>query len=242
MNHENTIIVISRHEKDMSWTRKFVDQGFHVLVYDHHKHANHPYFLKENKGREASVYIKYIVDYYHYLHTYTIFVQDEEKSWHHEGSIVDLVHNHKGKKDKFFNFNKRCLALIEPNNLYSMMKEYFVKYLAPYIGPIEKYGDWTAGYKCCAQFVVHRDIIRKYPLKMYEDMLQYMMDGRHDEKAKGHMFEWTLHLLFDNPFTIHKMSEKKFQKMMNERKEKIKDFAGREEDVYINGCKLIVNY
>lgn len=107
---------------------------------------------------------------------------------------------------------------------------------------MEKYGDWTAGYKCCAQFIVHRDYLRKFPKKMYEDIFQYMMDGRHDEKAKGHMFEWTLHLLYDNPFIIHKMSEDKFKKMMDKRIQKIKEAVGKEEQVYIDGCRVIVNY
>lgn len=51
-------------------------------------------------------------------------------------------------------------------------------------------------------------------------MLAYMLDGRHDEKAKGHMFEWTLHLMFDNPLTMHKMSPNKYREMMEKRKKK----------------------
>lgn len=98
MNQENTIIVISRHEKDMTWTRKLYDEGFHVIVYDHKKHPNHPYFVKENKGREASAYLRYIIDYYDHLHPYTLFLQDDEKSWHHEGSMVELIREQKGKK------------------------------------------------------------------------------------------------------------------------------------------------
>jgi len=171
-----------------------------------------------------------------------VFLQDEEKSWHHEGSLVDLVHEQINKKDKFHNFNNRCMALIEPNPLYPMMQDYFQKYLAPYIGPMERYGDWTAGYRCCAQFVVHQSYIRKYPKKMYEDLYSYMMDGRHDEKAKGHMFEWTLHLLFDNPFLIHKMSEKEFHKKMKERKNKIDEALKNEKPAYIDGCRIIIAY
>lgn len=242
MNAQNTLIVISRHKKDVSWTQKLSAEGFHVIVYDHHAHNNHPYFIKENKGREASVYLKYIVDYYYTLFPYTIFLQDEDKSWHHQGSIVELIKSQKEKKTKFFNFNHRCLALIKSNALFPMMESYFHDYLQPYIGHIEKYKDWTAGYKCCAQFVVHRDYIRKYPRKMYEDMLSYMLDGKHDEKAKGHMFEWTLHLLFENPFIIHHMSEDKYQKMMEARIKKIEAHMGRKEQVRIDGCRIIVNY
>ena len=242
MEQTNTIIVISRYEKDMHWTKKFVEHGFRVLVYEHEKIASHPYFVNENKGREASIYLKYIIDYYDNLTPYTIFLQDSEKSWHHEGSIVDLVHHRVGKKDKFYNFNNRCLALIEPNNLYPMMVEYFNKYLAPYIGDIEKYGDWTAGYKCCSQFVVHKNTIRRYPKKMFEDMLAYMLDGRHDEKAKGHMFEWTLHLMFDNPLTMHKMSPKKYREMMEKRKKKINNAVRDKKHVFIDGCRVIISY
>lgn len=246
MNSSNTIIIISHFSEkekksNVDWVRKLIELGFHTIVYDHKYSSTNPYYVKENKGREASVYLKYIIDFYDSLQPFTIFLQDEEKSWHHDGSIVDIIKNYE-KKIKYHNFNNRCLALIKPNNLFPMMKDYFQKCLESYIGPIEKYGDWTAGYPCCSQFIVHRDYIRKYPKKMYEDMFKYMMDGRHDEKAKGHMFEWTLHLLFDNPFLMHNMTEEKFKKLMEKRERKIEKAKGDEEKVFFDGCRVIVNY
>lgn len=245
MNQENSIIVISRYKKNVNWTRKFIENGFRVLVYDHQKKEDNPYYVKENKGREASVYLKYIIDYYDYLTPYTIFLQDEDKSWHHQGSLVQNVLDYmytSGKSDKFYNFNNRCLARIKSNNLYPMMKDYFQKFLEPYIGNIEKYGNWTVGYKCCAQFIVHRDYIHKYPHEMYQNMYKYMMNDKHDEKAKGHMFEWTLHLLYDNPFTIHKMKKEEYDKIMQERITKLENAIDNEEKVKIDGCRLIVSY
>ena len=244
MNNSNTIIVVSTYSelgKNLDWIQKFIKKGYHVCLYDHKKSNLNPYYVPENKGREASVYLRYIIDYYDSLQEYTIFIQDDDKSWHHKGSIVDIIiekekeNNSKTKKIKYKNLNNRCLSLIYPNDLFPMMKIYFRKYLSPYIGDMSKYGDWTSGYPCCSQFIVHKEYIRKYPKEMYEKMYRYMMDGRHDEKAKGHMFEWTLHLLYDNPFTIHNMSEKEFFEIMEKRKEKIE----KNQFVYFDDCRVI---
>ena len=122
------------------------------------------------------------------------------------------------------------------------MKEYFEEYLKPYIGPIEKYGDWTSGYKCCSQFIVHRDYIRKYPKKMYQDMFDYMLDGKHKDSVKNHVFEWTLHLLYDNPYSIRGMTKEQFKSEMQRRIQKIQKAAQKEENVYIDDCKIIISY
>ena len=42
-----------------------------------------------NKGNEASVYLKYIIDNYDNLPDFTFFIHDEEYAWHHTGSIID---------------------------------------------------------------------------------------------------------------------------------------------------------
>ena len=41
-----------------------------------------------NKGNEASVYLKYIIDFYDNLPEFTFFIHDEEYSWHHSGSTL----------------------------------------------------------------------------------------------------------------------------------------------------------
>ena len=248
MSQMNTIIIVShysksRPKKDIKWVAKFTKLGFHTLIYDHiSSNVSSLYSVPENKGREASVYLKYMIDFYDSLQMYSAFIQDDEESWHHKGSIVKLVKDLVGTDIKYKNMNNRCLSTIEPNNLYPMMVNYFNKCLKSYIGPIEKYGDWTAGYKCCAQFIVHRDLIHKYPKKMYENMYRYMMDEKHNEKAKGHMFEWTLHLLFDNPYLMHKMSEKEFKTIMTDRKKTIDEAKDNKENVEFDGCRLIVDY
>jgi hypothetical protein len=225
MNQSNTIVVISRHQKDVSWTQELVHEGYYVIVYDHIIHNKHPYFVPKNMGREASVYIKHIINYYKHLSPYTVFLQDSNKSWHHKGSIVGLIKDFQEeqitskKKLKYYNFNDVCLGYIKENNLWPQMQYFFQMFLAPYIGDIAGYKEFTPGHKCCAQFVVHRDLILKYPLKMYEDIYnKYLMNDdtefikQHNEKVKGHLMEWTWHLIFNNPFGMRNMTKKEYKK------------------------------
>lgn len=231
MNPENSIVVVSRHEKPVSsWTRKLVENGFRVLVYDHEAHDGHPYFVPVNNGREASVYLKYIIDYYEHLPTFTIFLQDEDKSWHHEGSIVERVLDRVGRRSKYHNLNSKCLGIVRGIDLWPTMKSFFRAYLEPYIGSIEQYGEFTPGFRCCAQFVVHRDRIRQHPLRMYESLLRYTLrepprGTPNPEKARGHMLEWTWHLIFDNPLARYNndtaLPSRRFRRAMAEREQSI---------------------
>lgn len=209
MDQSNTIVVVSRHKKDVSWTSKLVDNQFRVLIYDHSAHKNHPYFVPKNKGREASVYIKYILDYYEHLTPYTVFIQDSEYSWHQDGSLVDLITNQLQKKIKFTGLNNKCMGFIKSNPMWPDMQAYWKKTLEPYFGDIEQYGNFTLGYNCCAQFIVNKNVIQKYPKEMYEKIYAYLMDDDVDEKVKGHMLEYTWNLMYNNPY---KNTQKKLSK------------------------------
>jgi hypothetical protein len=251
MNASNTTVVISRHQKDVSWTQKFVQNGFHVIVYDHNSHGNHPYYISSNNGREASVYLKYIVDYYESLSTYTVFLQDDDTSWHHRDSIVDLVLARLGKRSKYYNLNKKCLGIIQSNDLWPTMRKFFAKYMAPYIGDIEQYGEFTPGFKCCAQFIVHSDRVREHPKKMYEGILKYVVERPdpgtpNPQQARGHMLEWTWHLLFDNPFAPYNKDKKKpaqFRAEMEDKKNSIlrqkKSNLDNRRKARLNGCDIL---
>lgn len=226
MDQKNSIVVICRHKKDIGWTSKFVDNGFRVLIYDRKSatsNSHSPYVIDpEVGGHEASVYVRYILDYYEHLTHYTIFLQDDDHAWHHEGSIVDRVSERIKKKNntKYFNLNNVCLGRIKENDLWPEMKSFFQKYLSKYLGDIERYEDFTAGNKCCAQFIVHESLIKQYPKEMYEGLYEYFKEGSKnsknsknnakERKVKGHMLEWTWHLLFDNPFKNKKMSKKQY--------------------------------
>lgn len=201
---KNTTIILSRYNEDTTWTTPLVEHGFRVIVYDHIRQPNNPYYVPVNQGREASAYLKYIIDHYDHLPTFQIFLQAEDRAWHHNGSLSNRILSMYKKKtpitQHYKNLNKVCLGNIQ-NQITAHTFYFFDTFLAPYIGNREKYfGDWTPGNLCCAQFIVHKSRILKYPLKFYQDIYNWILTSKQlDEKGKGHMLEWTWFLIFDNP-------------------------------------------
>ena len=201
-NPHNTTIVVSRWNGDTSWTVRLVELGYRVCVYDHGTNPNNPYSVPENVGREASVYMKYMRDYYDNLTTYTVFVHEHELSWHHDGSLVDMIVNKLAGlcSPKYVNFNNRCTGSIE-NGWWEdkSIQRFFDKYLAAYIGKLAEYGNWTLGNRCCAQFIVHKSRITKHPRAFYEKLYKFTLEKTEDPAKNGHLLEWTYNLIFDSP-------------------------------------------
>lgn len=200
MNASNTLIVVSRYQRDTSWTREFTQKGYVTLVYEHggpSSNINNPYNSNINRGKEASSYFQYIVEKYDSLPIYSVFLHDKLESWHHKGSLTKLVLDYakENKTSKYFNFNNKLCASIE-NTLWSQMKWYFDKFLSPYIGPMNLYGDFTVNNLCCAQFIVHRSKITQHPLKMYKDIHKWLVTTDMDPEITGRLLEWTYRLIF----------------------------------------------
>lgn len=207
MNQNNTIIVISRHEKDTAWTKEFTNKGYTVLIYEHGGECstNNPYNIGVNKGKEASIYLKYIIDKYDYLPTYTVFLHDKLHAWHHKGKITDLVLQHQNKKDKYYNFNFRTCSSIK-NDVWKEMKWFYKKFLSPQLGPIEYFGDWTVNHLCCAQFIVHKSKILQHPKSFYENIYKWITNTKMDHQITGRLLEWTWRIIFEP--TKYKLSKK----------------------------------
>jgi hypothetical protein len=203
MNPNNTTIIVSRYNRDTSWTKDLVARGYRVLIYDHGMNASgSPYDLGANKGKEASVYLKYIVDYYDSLSSYNVFLHDEETAFHHAGRIQDRVIEHEGGRQPYFSFNTwRCGNI--KNGVWKEMCAFYKRFLLPYIGPMEQYGDWTLGHQCAAQMVVSKAKIRQHPKKMYQDCFKWIMSTDLDIEITGRLFEWTWRIIF-NPIRKNK--------------------------------------
>jgi hypothetical protein len=77
------------------------------LIYDK-ENSNNPLNVPVNKGNEASVYLKYIIDYYDNLSEYTFFIHDEEYAWHHSGILIDKFKEAVASKKKYYNINDKC--------------------------------------------------------------------------------------------------------------------------------------
>jgi hypothetical protein len=72
-----TNIVVSRYNKNTDFVYKLKnDNDINIMIYDK-ENPNNLLNIPVNKGQEASVYLKYIIDYYDDLPTFTFFMHDD---------------------------------------------------------------------------------------------------------------------------------------------------------------------
>lgn len=201
-----TNIVVARYNKNVNFAYK-INNGINtnIFVYDKETPEN-PYNIPVNKGNEASVYLKYIVDFYDNLSEYTFFIHDEEFSWHHSGSIIDKYKQAVESKRKYYNINDKNFWGTHnsiPANLYRELLEWYNEYIEEYI-PISKVPnntDLIFGFHGSAQFLVHKHLIRSLPKEFYEKLYNWIITTDLPSWTSGRFLEYTWHVFwYINPF------------------------------------------
>ena len=202
-NTENkTNIVVSRYKKNVDFVYRINNnQNINVLIYDKENPKN-PLNVPVNKGNEASVFLKYIIDHYDNLTDYTFFIHDDEYAWHHSGSLIDKYKEAIASKKKYYNINDKCM-----NSTNGVLKEcqergwlngfllWYKQFLHNYI-PFNQI-DFETSYRNSAQFLVHKETIRKLPKQLYIDLYEWIINTNLPNSQSGRYLEWTWHILWD---------------------------------------------
>jgi hypothetical protein len=198
----NTVnIVVSRYNKNVDFVYKINgNKNINVMIYDK-ENLDNPLNIPVNKGNEASVYLKYIIDYYDELTDFTFFIHDEEYSWHHSGSIIDKFNEAIMSNEMYYNINDRCgwyrKNLIDKDT-YNELLKWYNKYIEDYI-PISKVpnnSDFIYGYLGSAQFLVHKDLIKNLPKEFYIKIYEFIITTDLPNYLSGRFLEWTWHIFF----------------------------------------------
>jgi hypothetical protein len=213
----NNNIVIARYNEDTSFIKKL--DPFNIFLYEKEK-PEAKYNIPKNKGNEASAYLKYIIDNYNRLTTYTIFIHCHEFSWHHRGSIVKLINSNLGKKHTLTNLNgyildgtteefiDLCLGIVEPNsenisipnktnNIYNDFIDFYTKLIVPATGNYIINPYFSKGVKGCAQFIVHRDVILSHSVDFYKNIYDWLLNTTSNNWWNGRYLEWTWDLFWN---------------------------------------------
>ena len=189
-------IVVSRYRKDVSWTDRL--NGINRIMIYEKEMPDAEYNIPVNKGNEASVYLKYIIDHYDNLTDFTFFTHDDEYAWHHTGSIVDKFDEAVSSKQLYYNINDKCiLGSITEHYWYQDILEWYDTYIEKYI-PRKSlpYEDWTVDYRGSAQFLVHRSLIRSLPREFYEGLYNWITTTHLGSNQSGRYLEWTWHIFW----------------------------------------------
>lgn len=201
-----TNVVVARYNKNVDFAYK-INNGtnINIFVYDKENPEN-PFNVPVNKGNEASVFLKYIIDFYNNLSEYTFFIHDEEFAWHHTGSIVDKYNEAIASERKYYNINDKCFWNVHnsiPAHLYKELLEWYNEYVEEYI-PINKVPnntDFIFGYHGSAQFLVHKHLIRSLPREFYKKIYDWIITTDLPNYTSGRFLEWTWHVFWRiNPY------------------------------------------
>jgi hypothetical protein len=191
-------VVVSRYNRNTDFVKKLEKYDTCIMIYDKENPLN-PYNVPINKGTEASVYLKYIIDNYDNLPEFTFFIHDEDYSWHHTGSIEERFLEAIDSNQLYYNINNYKFRPYSDIKEKAELMEWYNEFIEPYI-PFEKLPnkDWLIGHKGCAQFLVHKSLITKLPLKFYNDIYNWMLAfDNPNYRLSGHFLEWTWHLFWD---------------------------------------------
>ena len=189
--------VISRHNKNVGWVYKLQNIN-KIYIYDKENPGN-KYNIPVNKGHEASVYLKYIIDNYYNLPDFTFFTHDDEYAWHHSGSIIDKFNEAKSSNKLYYNINDKCiLGSIVSNVWYNEILIWYNTYIEKYI-PISKLPkkDWTQQHRGSAQFLVHKSLITKYPISFYGNLYNWLLTTKISNYKSARFLEYTWHIFWD---------------------------------------------
>jgi hypothetical protein len=202
MNPSNTVIVVSCYKRPTEWADRLEAMGFEVRRYTKEDPTS-MYNVERNAGMEASAYLKYCMDFYDCLPEYTVFLHDEEFSWHHEGSILDRITEALGWQGAFRNLNTHLLPYFYGKYNHSF-KTTYDGLLKDSCGPLEQYGEFIGNKLGSAQMIVHKNAILKRPYALYARiycwLLSYNDIGAH--KINGYFMEFVWGILFQDIMPI----------------------------------------
>jgi len=201
INYSDYKIVCARYNRDVSFLNDTkVDYQVIQKCIDNNCDNN----TCPNIGNEASSYLFYIINNWDSLPKNVIFVHDENSSWHHDGNITEnlpkWIEEYENNGSIYYEFNSvsvdpACIHYGHPNTEPGFQK-FYSENLEQHLGK------WTdlplKPRKCCAQFIVSREQIKKNPLEMYKKLYDWIINNNDDtlEHFKGKSYTKGLYCEF----------------------------------------------
>ena len=197
------VIVSSHFKEDLTWLKR---AKWEVAVIDHEGSqppAIEPLVVIPNRGNEASSYVKYIVDHWANLPDYMAFIHGHEYAHHqkYKEHMLELIEKAVLTGDDYIPLNGYWLGEPAPGcvkkNYYLQIAKYWYLF-DPYV---KKYPNERLLTDACAQFIVSRNKIQKYPYEAWKRWYDALVSAdTHPELM--YVFEYTWHYLFGEPWRM----------------------------------------
>ncbi|KAF2000554.1 hypothetical protein P154DRAFT_491705 [Amniculicola lignicola CBS 123094] len=207
-----TVMVLPKTEKeDISWMeRELPNVPLMVYEVDNPNAVNK---VPKNKGREAMVYLTYIIDHYDSLPDTVFFVHAHRHAWHNNqlmgldtAQMVQRLNHARVVRQGYMNV--RChhepgcpdwIHMDRPGGDFDFFHKpeeiYWRKSIWEEIHPGAPLPPTLSGI-CCAQFVVSRERIRQIPLARFQHYRKWLLETQMDDQFSGRIFEYIWHYIF----------------------------------------------
>jgi hypothetical protein len=192
------VIVSSHYNEDLEWLKSQHSIPFVVCSKTLPSPQCDGYHVKVNKGREASSYLKYIIDNWDALPQYVAFVHGHKTAWHQAyDDLLEVIKCAKYKEHDFISLNHKYFddrRFDEKHPLFEFWKEHFEPYFKR---PMPAY----VLHDCCAQFIVAKSRIKANPLEAYKHWYKAATEAEDDHQV-GYWFEYVWHVIFGEPDVV----------------------------------------
>ncbi|KAI1177865.1 hypothetical protein F4777DRAFT_540670 [Nemania sp. FL0916] len=207
---ELELVVASVKAENTSWIPALLpDWHANIYVADDAKAA---LTVPANKGREAMVYLTYIIDRYADLPENVLFVHASRFAWHNDDPDYDALPTLRSFRLPHLRtegyVNLRCVWVIGcPGEIHPaqdaahkddadkvqakhIYKQAFEELLPGVTVPE------VVGVSCCSQFGVTRETIRSRPREDYIRYRDWLLGTPLDDALNGRVFEFAWHIIF----------------------------------------------
>lgn len=188
-----TTVIASKFE-NVSWVQK-LNGPYNPIIYRPNEPEYH-HTTKYEKGFEVCMYLRYIIDHYHNLSDYTIFLHGHEHSWHSK-PITPLIKNLKYGQFEYANLNYEMYQTVNPRDhkwFFNAYDEFYGDY-----EPLSRPPEYINGY-CCAQFAVSRNRILRHPLSFYENLDAKLQKTQLPNYRSSRVFEYMWSIIFGQSY------------------------------------------
>ncbi|KAK6533302.1 hypothetical protein TWF694_002255 [Orbilia ellipsospora] len=171
--------------------------------------------VPRNKGREANVYLTYIIDNYHNLPDYMVFIHSLRYQWHNEDPMYDGVPPIRNLRLSYLekagflplrcSWTLGCPAELKPTNPYAhRVDDRFHTEEAYAEAFVVLFPNMTVpsvvGSPCGGQFALTRDKVHERPLSDYRRYRDWLMETELTDNISGRILEYSWHIIFGKEY------------------------------------------
>ncbi|KAF2272155.1 uncharacterized protein EI97DRAFT_386417 [Westerdykella ornata] len=210
-NYSYVVVVGKMKDEELRWMEADLP-GVDVVVYE----VDNPKAqrkIPKNKGREAMVYLTYLIDNYNKLPDTIIFMHSHKHAWHNNmlmgldaAQMIKRLNHDRVHRNGYMNV--RChhepgcpdwIHLDRPGgDLDFFLKPeeiYMRRHIWEQLHPGAPIPSSLSGI-CCAQFAVSRDRIRQVPIERFHHYRNWLLKTSMDDQWSGRVFEYIWHYIF----------------------------------------------